>query len=382
VNDVRTTDVVVVGGGVYGCAVAYELAGDGLDVTLLERDVIASGASGGVGLRGVRATGRDLRELPLMREATARWPGLAEELGGHTGFAQVGCLQLFDRRTRETPAAMDALRARVSVQNDFGVQTELIDRDRVLELEPGVSAEVAGAVYTPLDGVADHTATTRAFADAARGRGATIVEGAAVRAVRGLARGAEVVTAADDEYVASHAVVILANHRALDLLAFSFGMQLPVWPYNPQATTVRSRNGFTMNGLVNHLTRPFSAKAIADDLVMLTGNSGGRWNRASDHGETDPSITRASLTDAPELFPAMADSEVVDVDASRADSASIDDIPFIDRVPRAADVWFGLGWSGHGFAIAPAVSHRLAQWVRTGSRPEVLAPFGIDRLGP
>lgn len=61
----------VIGGGVYGAGVAWELARRGVEALLLEARQIACGASGGVGKQGVRANGRDLRELPLMRLAPA-----------------------------------------------------------------------------------------------------------------------------------------------------------------------------------------------------------------------------------------------------------------------------------------------------------------------
>ena len=59
-------DFVIVGGGIYGCSVAWEIARRGGKVLLLEANTIAAGASGGQGKRGVRANGRDLRELPLL----------------------------------------------------------------------------------------------------------------------------------------------------------------------------------------------------------------------------------------------------------------------------------------------------------------------------
>ena len=73
----QTVDYVVVGGGVYGCGVAWELARTGKEVVLLEAATIASGASGGLGRREIRANARDSRELPLMRRAHERWPSFA-----------------------------------------------------------------------------------------------------------------------------------------------------------------------------------------------------------------------------------------------------------------------------------------------------------------
>ena len=58
---------VVVGGGVYGCALAWHLARRGEKVVVLEAAEIASGSSGGIGQRGVRANRRAAAELPLMR---------------------------------------------------------------------------------------------------------------------------------------------------------------------------------------------------------------------------------------------------------------------------------------------------------------------------
>ena len=68
---------LVVGGGVMGVATAWELARQGASVTLVEAAEIACGASGGFGQRGVRANGRDLRELPLMAMAYEIWVPLA-----------------------------------------------------------------------------------------------------------------------------------------------------------------------------------------------------------------------------------------------------------------------------------------------------------------
>ena len=90
-------DYVIVGGGIYGCTVAWELAKRGEEALLLEAKAIASGASGGLGERGVRANGRDLRELPLMRLAYDIWPVLHEHIGGFTGYRRLGHLHLIER---------------------------------------------------------------------------------------------------------------------------------------------------------------------------------------------------------------------------------------------------------------------------------------------
>lgn len=172
-------DYVIIGGGIYGCAVAWELAKAGEAALLLEAKTIASGASGGLGERGVRANGRDLRELPLMRLAYDIWPDLHEKIGGFTGYRRLGHLHLIEREA-------DLARApgQVWMQNQQGIESRLLDAGQLRELEPQLSENVIAAIYCPKDGVADHGATTRAMANAAIQAGARIIENAPVTGLR------------------------------------------------------------------------------------------------------------------------------------------------------------------------------------------------------
>ena len=173
--DINVVDYVIVGGGIYGCTVAWELAKAGEDALLLEAKSIASGASGGLGERGVRASGRDLRELPLMRLAYEIWPVLHEQIAGFTGYRRLGHLLLIEREVDLAGAA-----AQVWMQNQNSIESRLLDAGQLRELEPQISENVIAAIYCPKDGVADHTATTRAMANAARQSGARIIENAQV----------------------------------------------------------------------------------------------------------------------------------------------------------------------------------------------------------
>src|ERR671916_3154034 len=89
----RTTEVVVIGGGISGTAAAYELARAGATVTLLEQGSLASMASGWT-LGGVRQSGRHSAELPLATAAVARWEHLGEELGADIEYRREGNLRL------------------------------------------------------------------------------------------------------------------------------------------------------------------------------------------------------------------------------------------------------------------------------------------------
>ena len=132
-------EFVIVGGGIYGVATAWELATRGAEVLVLEATDIAAGASGGVGKRGVRANARDLRELPLMRMAYDRWPRLAAELGADTGYERTGHLQLYERHHD-----IGAADVRARVQSAMGIPSTHLEGDRVRDVEPGLGRTATG----------------------------------------------------------------------------------------------------------------------------------------------------------------------------------------------------------------------------------------------
>src|SRR5262245_61480422 len=96
------TDVVVIGGGIEGCATALELSERGLDVTICEKGEIACEQSSR-NWGWCRQMGRDSREIPLIIESLKLWRGLNSRLGTDTGFRQVGIIYLL-----ETDAEVEA----------------------------------------------------------------------------------------------------------------------------------------------------------------------------------------------------------------------------------------------------------------------------------
>ncbi|MEU1901278.1 FAD-binding oxidoreductase [Nocardiopsis dassonvillei] len=376
-----TYQFVIIGGGVHGCATAWQLAEAGADVLLLEAREVASGASGGFGRRGVRANRRDLRELPLMRAAYRIWPTLDQRLGAATGYQRTGGMFLIEQETTGTRGGLVAAHTHAAVQRRLGVPTEVLDRDGVLAREPGVSESVRAALYCPLDGTADHTATTRAFADAARGRGAVIAEHSPVTAVeRSGDRVTAVRTARGERHEVGEALLVLNNAGAADLLRTQFDVELPVWRILPQALRLTPRSTPPLTHLVGHDHRSLSLKPLPDGAVMVSGGWRGRWDADNGRGRTVEENVRGNMRAAAEVYADLADAELDLADASRPESCSADEIPVIDRVPGTANALVGTGWTGHGFAIAPAVAESLAFWARTGARPDNLAPFSFARF--
>lgn len=97
-----------------------------------------------------------------------------------------------------------------------------------------------------------------------------------------------------------------------------------------------------------------------------------------DAGNVVEDQVRGNLADAIALYPGLEDAELVQAVADRPEAVTADLLPIIDHTD---DVAVATGWSGHGFAIAPAVAELLAGWATTGSWSPLLEPFRAARLG-
>lgn len=371
-------DFVIVGGGVYGMATAYHLARLGAEsVAVLERTQPAAGASGGIGQRGVRANRRDLRELPLMREANRVWPTLHEELGGETGYVRTGGTYLIEGPASTGFKGIDAAETYARAQTALGVPTELWDRDRVRSEYPGISEDVQGASYVPTDGVASHEATTLSFAAAARRLGVQVIHDTGVASVLTADDGGitGVVTDEGETIRARREVILLANGGVRRLVADATGRELPLWTIHPLASRLRTSTSAHIPMLTGHETRPLSVKMLGTD-IMLSGGWRGRETAGGSAVVADR--LEGNIEVLRHVFPYLTDLEVITADASRAESASVDQIPVIGRcAPR---LFVAAGWSGHGWAIAPVVSRLIAEDVLLGISSPLLTPFSPERF--
>ena len=155
----KCAEVVIIGGGVIGCAAAYYLAKEGVSVIVLEKtDNIGNGASSRNG-GGVRQSGRDPRELPLaMYGIRNLWPTLSEELGVNVEYHKEGNLRL-----GKTEHHMEILQGLTDRATACGLDVRMIDGKEVREINPYLSDEVIGASWCPTDGHANPLTTTLGY---------------------------------------------------------------------------------------------------------------------------------------------------------------------------------------------------------------------------
>ena len=165
-------EVVIIGGGIIGCSIAYHLTKRGMkDVVLLERKQLTCGTTWhAAGLVSMLWPTPTLTELAkYSHELYAR---LEEETGQATGYKQIGSLSI--ARTAER---LEELKRLASVEAVFGVEAEMISLGRLEELYPGINPDgILGAMYIRQDGQTNPVDTTMALAKGARMGGAAIYE--------------------------------------------------------------------------------------------------------------------------------------------------------------------------------------------------------------
>ena len=248
------------------------------------------------------------------------------------------------------------------------------------EIEPGIGEHVRGALHCPRDGIADHTATTTAYVSAALRQGARLREGAAVTAIETDGGTARAVRLADGERVgAGRGVLLLANGGVQDLLPETWRRLLPVWTVYPQALRTEPAAPAPFRSLIGHAHRKLALKMLPDRSVMISGGWRGELDE-SGRGRTRQTAVEGNHAEAVRTFPAIDGLALSEAHADRAETMCVDGIPIVDALPGTDNVWIGVGWTGHGWAIAPALAPLLADGARTGSMPPALAAFSLRRF--
>jgi glycine/D-amino acid oxidase-like deaminating enzyme len=216
-------DVLIVGGGVIGCAVAYELAKEGLRVTLLERAGLCAGASGANGaLIWPQAMHRGVA-LDLTLACARLFSTLGEELGADIEYRRTGGMVAI-----ETEAQWAQMTEYVAGQPAVGLHAELLDGAEACRREPLLAPDLRGAVFAEHGGTINPFRLTLGYAHAARVRGATLVTGTEVLSL--LRRGDRIAGVRTLTGDVESGVVILAGGAWSGPLAATANLRVPVTP--------------------------------------------------------------------------------------------------------------------------------------------------------
>lgn len=368
-------EVIIIGGGITGCATAYELGKQGVHVTLIERQQIHAMGSGWT-LAGVRQSGRLPAELPIAREAIRRWETLGEEFGAELHYRQNGNLRLAFTDDEAT-----TIRQVVADGKANGVGMEWVDGDSAREIAPGLADSIVGASFCPTDGHADNILTVQAYAAAARRQGATFVTDTEVTAITAQNGRVTGVRTRDGE-LSADAVVVAAGVYAPNVLA-SLDLNLPIYiTQTPVAETVPTSD-MRLAPVLGVAAGNFAARQTATGGIRFIGR-GELWNEPTPHTEDTVGMTVDAMDSmiraAVAILPELANLRVARTWAGLIDKTP-DVLPVLDAVPEFSGLVVGAGFSGHGFGIGPMSGEILANLVTKGDDVRFdLEPFRLNRF--
>ena len=369
---INKTDVLIVGGGVIGCATAYYLSKKGAAVTVLEKAQIGEGGSSRNG-GGVRQSGRDPRELPLaMYGIEHLWPTLSEELGMDVEYYKKGNLRL--AKTEKHLEILQGLTDR-AVAKGLGVR--MIDAAEVKVINPYLSDEVIGASWCPTDGHANPMLTTLAYYRKARELGAKFITGETVKTIKKVKGKARRVATDFAEYEAD-TIIVAAGFESNELLG-SVGVHVPMNRVLLEALVTEAQPKM-FEQMLGTAEADFYGHQSTHGSFVFGGSSGidaytSDYDTPITQGMTAPSICRGIMR----YFPDLADAKIVRTWAGWIDECA-DHIPVISKVDEVPGLIVACGFSGHGFGISPIVGTLLAEMAMDEPLTLDLSELRYDRF--
>ena len=360
--------VLIVGGGVIGCAAAYELAGAGCRVTLFERGTPGAEASGAAA--GLLAPIDESAETSFARLALASWrlyPAVVRDLEARTGID-------VEYVTRGTIYPISASRKKREVAHwadmtEFGV--EVLESEELHRREPALSPTIGQAIFVKGDHWLNNQRLVVAYAQAATGAGVELKTGCNVsRLVVEGGRARAVV--ANGERHDGDVVLLAAGAWSGELMA-GIGARLRIEPRRGQMLAlahVPAVVGHCVHGEVYLVPRP-SGELLIGATVERAG-----WERAVT-AEGIAGLLRSAI----ELVPALADLPIARTWCGFRPWAP-DSLPVLGPWPGVAGLFLATGHFRNGILLAPITARLMTEWI-TGGRPSLaVKDFLPERFAP
>jgi glycine oxidase len=370
-NTQKTTDVIIIGGGVIGCAIAYHLAKAGVKATVLERAHVAAEASSAAA--GLIAPLAEVKErgpfLDLCVTSGRLFPQEVQDIelasGMNVGYVQSGFLQL-----AFSPAEEEALKARLVQQQDTGLRQEWLGAKQVLSVEPGVNSAVLGGIYSPEEPHIDSQRLTEAYAKAATALGGDIRTGIEVTSL--LRNGDRVRGVRSSSGIIYAAQTVLAAGAWTAKLARQLGWELPIRPVRGQMLAFADA-GQPIRRVVWGKGAYLVPKANDTVFVGATVEDVGFRRR------TTTSARDWMLRSARTLVPALSSAHVARHWAGFR-PATVDHLPILGPLPGWEGVSVASGHFRNGILLAPLTARLATQWLTDGETDVPLEPFSPARF--
>jgi sarcosine oxidase subunit beta len=372
-----TPQVLIIGGGVIGCSVAYHLAQRGLkNILVVERNTLGSGstsrAAGGIRLQFSNEVNIRISQYSLdFFENFNRYTGLSQE-ECDIGFHQYGYLFLLtnEQTWRE-------FRENVVLQRQLGVPVEVFNQAELAERYPGLEvSDVLGATFCGKDGHASMHEVTQGFARKARQAGVTFWENCAVKAIK--REGRRIVEVETDRGLIRPEVVAGCAGPWSGLLGEMAGVEIPVKPYKrtlffseafDELSPTQPMTIDMGTGLYFRREGPGFLIGETDESQLPGFDISTDWNwldTVVEHAmQRVPSFERLRIRNG---WSGLYDT-------------SPDHNSIIGKIPELDNFYVATGFSGHGFQQSPAAGLLISELIVDGQAKTIdISSLGIERF--
>lgn len=369
----KTADIVIVGGGLYGCSVAYNLAKHGAkNVVVLERKGVCAGGTA-KSCAIVRTHYSIEANMVHAVESLKIFANFDDVIGGECGWHRTGYLILGPEEHRQPMETVFRL------QNKYGVDTRTLTPAEAHQTHPLLQFDDVGVIgYDTLTGYCDPYLTTTAYAQRAKDLGVAIHTDTPVTGFR-LNGQTKIVETPDGAFEAP--LVILVAGPWTNQISRMIGVEFPYVVSRHKVITLKISQPYQADWpIVKDLTTP-------DKIYFRPETGGVVLVGTGDHG--DPIEDADTLTDNVEMehvaridrlitnrMPAFVEGKYTAGWTGPYDITS-DWNPLVGPVPDHEGLYVGVGFSGHGFKLAPTIGEALAQTV-LGQQPRL--PIDIYSL--
>jgi len=368
-------DAVIIGGGLHGLATAYFLAKNhGMsDVAVIEKRYIGFGGSGR-NTAIVRANQRTQENVPLYKEALELWPVLTKDLDYNLMFYNCGNLNLC-----HSEAAMNTARMNVATAQFHGVESHLIDAKECKKMVPALNITgnikypIFGAMYHPPGGILRHDAIVWGLAKGASKQGIHIHQQIEVTGI-GVENGKIVSVETHRGKIHTPRVLLAAGGYSAAISHGMLGIKLPISVLTIQAMVTQP-----LKPILNHVISSGMYHVYANQTLkgeIATGAHMDPWPNYTT--QTTAHYIKHQAQALSDLLPCLKGVQFMRHWAGLADMTP-DMAPIMDGNDPIQGYYLDCGWGYFGFKSCAVTGKYMAQFMASGSCPDMLKPFTLRR---
>jgi len=364
-------DIVIIGGGVQGCSIAYNLAKKGQkNIVILEKDTVANGSSGRCGAGFRQQFGTEMN-CTLARDSVKILEQLSDELGYDIELNQKGYLII-----AYTEKEVNQFQKNIQLENSLNIPARLITPGEAKEIVPALNIkDMLAATYCPTDGNVNPLLTTFAYAEAARRLGVKLCQFTEAQKI--VTKGQKIHAIITNQgSILTDTVVNAAGGYAQEVGKIA-GIEIPVYAQRHQIMVTEP-----IEQLWEPMLMSFSRNYYFQQLPhgSIVGGYGDPENEIIGHDlGTSWQFAVTMARKMINLIPVLSSVRVVR-QWSGSYTMSPDLQPILGEHPQLKGYYMSVGFSGHGFMLAPITGRMLAAYIMEGRTLLPIEKLSITRF--